>query len=73
MADYIIISLHWWLAYLCCAAQYGYATWCEAPWLAVVIKKQVWKEDRKHLKRLVLWVIEFYRNNNNENTETIPE
>lgn len=65
MVDYVIIALHWWLAALCCATQYGYATWCEAPWLDDVIKKQVWKEDRRDLRRLVFWVLKFYRKETN--------
>lgn len=61
MIDYIITKLHWWLAYLCCAAQYGYASWCQAPWVDddSVRARQEWKQDRRSLKQLVFWVRAF--------------
>lgn len=63
MADYILIQLQYWLAYLCCAAQYGYASWCQAPWTddESKQKRQELKQDRQSLKRLVLWLKDYTR------------
>lgn len=66
MADYILIALQWWLAYLCCAAQYGYAEWCEVPWMedAHDMKSQ-FREDKRGLKRLTVWVQNFRKDQDN--------